>query len=156
MGLLPDMQFCGLRLRRECRERFPHHPLQRKPLVSYPSMHHGHVGIANPRWWGKRSRYSRCMRNPQICGKRPIAQIVMHWVHIFCPNRLLWRLAFSSTFQVHAFRHEQSSAPSMHRGFSSCNTTQQGSMRLDTAILMSCVFGMSSIYISPQICIDLR
>ena len=25
-----------------------------------------HVGIANPRWRGKRSRYSRRMRNPQF------------------------------------------------------------------------------------------
>ena len=34
-----------------------------------------HVGIANPRWWGKRSRHSRCMRNRQFCvsGKRPMA-----------------------------------------------------------------------------------
>ena len=33
-----------------------------------------HVGIANPRWWGKRSRQSRRMRNPQfyVSGKRPI------------------------------------------------------------------------------------
>ena len=31
-----------------------------------------HVRIANPRWWGKRSRHSRCMRNPQVyvSGKR--------------------------------------------------------------------------------------
>ena len=31
-----------------------------------------HVGIANPRWRGKRSRHSRCMRNPQFyaSGKR--------------------------------------------------------------------------------------
>ena len=28
-------------MRRECRERFPRHPLQRKPPVSHPSMHHG-------------------------------------------------------------------------------------------------------------------
>ena len=28
-------------MRRECRERFPHHRLQRKPRVSDPSMHHG-------------------------------------------------------------------------------------------------------------------
>ena len=28
-------------MRRECRERFPHHRLQRKPLVSDPGMHHG-------------------------------------------------------------------------------------------------------------------
>ena len=33
-----------------------------------------HVGIANPRRRGKRSRHSRHMRNPQFCvsGKRPI------------------------------------------------------------------------------------
>ena len=37
MGLFPDM----LRMRRECRERFPRHWLQRKPLVSDPGMHHG-------------------------------------------------------------------------------------------------------------------
>ena len=32
-----------------------------------------HVGIANPRWRGKRSRHSRRMRNPQFyaSGKRP-------------------------------------------------------------------------------------
>ena len=41
MGLLPDTQNCGLRMRRECRERFPRHRLQRKPLVSDPGMHHG-------------------------------------------------------------------------------------------------------------------
>ena len=28
-------------IRRECRERFPHHQLQRKPLVYDPGMHHG-------------------------------------------------------------------------------------------------------------------
>ena len=31
----------GLRMRREWRERFPRHRLQRKPLVSDPGMHHG-------------------------------------------------------------------------------------------------------------------
>ena len=81
MGLLPDR---GFRMRRECRERFPHHQLKRKPLVSDPGMHHGtcvsharavmHVEIANPRWRGKRSRHSRCMRKPQsyVSGKRPM------------------------------------------------------------------------------------
>ena len=28
-------------MRRECRERFPRHRLQRKPLISDPGMHHG-------------------------------------------------------------------------------------------------------------------
>ena len=31
----------GLRMRRECRERFPRHQLQRKPPISDPAMHHG-------------------------------------------------------------------------------------------------------------------
>ena len=41
MGLLPDTQNRGLRMRRGCRERFPRHLLQRKPLVSDPGKHHG-------------------------------------------------------------------------------------------------------------------
>ena len=49
MGLLPDTQDCGLRMRRECRERFPRHRLQRKPLVSDPDMHHG-TCIAHVPW----------------------------------------------------------------------------------------------------------
>ena len=33
-----------------------------------------HIGIANPRWRGKLSRHSRCVRNTQFCvsGKRPM------------------------------------------------------------------------------------
>ena len=41
MGLLPDTQNCRLCMRRECRERFPHHRLERKMLVSDPGMYHG-------------------------------------------------------------------------------------------------------------------
>ena len=41
IGLLPDTQNCGLRMRLECRERFPRHRLQWKPLVSDPELHHG-------------------------------------------------------------------------------------------------------------------
>ena len=42
-----------------------------------------HVGIANPRWRGKRSRHSRRMHNPQfyVSGKRPMA--VYHQVIIY-------------------------------------------------------------------------
>ena len=77
-------QNCGLRMHRECRERFTRHQLQRKPRVIDPGMHHGTcishvpwcmtVGITNPRWRGKRSRHSRGMRNPQfyVSAKRPI------------------------------------------------------------------------------------
>ena len=41
MGLLPDAQNCGLRMRRVCRERFPRHRLQRKPPICDLGMHHG-------------------------------------------------------------------------------------------------------------------
>ena len=63
-----------------CRERFPRHRLQRKPLVSDHCMLRAravmHVGITNPRWRGKRSRHSWRMPNPQIyeSDKRPIPQ----------------------------------------------------------------------------------
>ena len=85
MGLFPDTQNRGLRMRRECRERFPRHRLQRKPLVNDPGMHHGtcvtHVprctsGSLNCGGGGKRSRYYRRMRNSQfyVSGKRPIRE----------------------------------------------------------------------------------
>ena len=41
MGFLQYTKNCGLHMRRECRERFPRHRLQRKPLVNNPVMHHG-------------------------------------------------------------------------------------------------------------------
>ena len=41
MGLLPNTQNCDLCMHRECRETFPRHRLQRKPLVSDPSMQYG-------------------------------------------------------------------------------------------------------------------
>ena len=37
----PLTRYVRLRMHRECRERFPRHRLQRKPLVSDPGMHHG-------------------------------------------------------------------------------------------------------------------
>ena len=40
-GLLPVTQNCGLRMHRECWERFPRHRIQRKPPVSDPGMHYG-------------------------------------------------------------------------------------------------------------------
>ena len=95
IGLLPDTQNCGLCMRRESRERFPRHRLQRKPLVSDPGMHHGtcvrHVPLCMSASLtrgdgGKRSQHSRRMRNPQFCisGKRPIwlkYTSGMHWYH---------------------------------------------------------------------------
>ena len=53
MGLLPATKNCGLRMRRECRERFLHHGLKRKSLDSDPGMHHGSCVTqpANLRIW---------------------------------------------------------------------------------------------------------
>ena len=48
-----------------------------------------HVGIANPRWRGKRSRHSRCMRNPKfyVSVKRPIATFSFNVLtRSWCPN----------------------------------------------------------------------
>ena len=41
MDLLPETNNCGLRMRQECRERFPRHRIKRKPISSDPGMHHG-------------------------------------------------------------------------------------------------------------------
>ena len=41
MGLLPDTQNFGLRMRQECRDRFPRHQFQIKPLVNDPGIHDG-------------------------------------------------------------------------------------------------------------------
>ena len=80
MGLLPDTQNCELCLRREF---FPLHRLQRKPLVSDPSMHYGTCVTHGP-WFmsrEKRSGHSLQMRNPQfyVFGKRPIGSVTKLW-----------------------------------------------------------------------------
>ena len=49
MGLLPNTEKCGLRMRGEYRERFPGHRLQTKLLVSDPRMHHG-TCVAHVPW----------------------------------------------------------------------------------------------------------
>ena len=97
MGLLPDTQNGGLHMHRECLERFPHHQLQRKPLLSNPGMHRGtcvtHVpwcmsGSLTLQGRGKRSRHSRRVSNMQfyVSGKRPMQldlhhDDVINWKH---------------------------------------------------------------------------
>ena len=49
MDLLSDTKNYGMRMRRECRERFPRHRFQRKPPVSDPGMHHG-TCVAHVPW----------------------------------------------------------------------------------------------------------
>ena len=63
-------------MRRECRKRFPRRgPQKETRKLAIPARDARavmRVGIAKPRWWGKRSRHSRRMRNPQfyVSGKR--------------------------------------------------------------------------------------
>ena len=99
MGLLPDTENCGLRMRRECRERFSH----RFSRVSDPDMHHGTCvtlvswcmpgsllsGFLWSRWRGKCSRHCRRRRNPQfyVSGKRPIGKCSPN-VHLIRPPLL--------------------------------------------------------------------
>ena len=58
MGLLPDTTNCRLRMRRECRERFPRHRLRGKTLVRDPDMHHGTI-VTHVPW---------CMSGSLNCG----------------------------------------------------------------------------------------
>ena len=86
MGLFPDTQNCGLRMRRECRERFPRHRLQRKSLVSDPGMHQGTCVMHVP--WCMPGSITRgggenvpgitdacATRNVYVSGKRPMSPL---------------------------------------------------------------------------------
>ena len=57
-----------------------------------------HVGIAYPWWWGKRSRHSRRMRNPQfyVSGKRPMT--LAHILHYSTFLQWFHRLPFDSLY----------------------------------------------------------
>ena len=60
-------------MRRECRERFPRHRLQRKPLVSDPGIHHG-TCVTHVPWCMSESLNSGCGENfpglPGACATR--------------------------------------------------------------------------------------
>ena len=58
LGLLPDAENCGLHMRREYRERFSRHRLQKKSPVSDPEMHHG-ASVKHVPW---------CMSGSLTCG----------------------------------------------------------------------------------------
>ena len=82
------------------------------PRVSDPDMHHGtcvtHIawcmsrsltgGYLWSRWWGKRSRHSRRMHNPQVCvsGKRPIAKLTHAQLFLACYWSFPWNLFICS------------------------------------------------------------
>ena len=109
---------CGLRMRRECRERFPLHRLQRNPIVS---MHHSMCVTHVPwnmsgsltRGGGKnRSWHSRRMRNTQcwVSGKRPMGKTIrQHNLgnritlthHIICSNSTYTPMKLELEWAIH-------------------------------------------------------
>ena len=88
MGLSTDTQNCRLRMRREYRERFPRHRLQRKPLTSDPDMHHGPCVTHGP-WCMSGSLTRGGGENvpgiPGACATRKFVYLVRGpWVMISC------------------------------------------------------------------------
>ena len=76
MGLLPDAQNCGLRM---CRECFPRHRFQRKPLISDTGMHHG-TCVKHVPWCMSGSLTNGGGENvpgiPGVCAARNFAYLV--------------------------------------------------------------------------------
>ena len=82
MGLFSETWNCGLRMCRECHERFPRHRGLAIPTCNTSCVTHMQwcmpwsltSGFFWSRWRGKRSRHSRRMGNPQfyVSGKRPM------------------------------------------------------------------------------------
>ena len=81
LGVLPNTYNCGLRIRLECRERFSCHRGLEIPTCVTARAWRVCRDACLDRWlavsclsrgWGKRSRYSQGMRNPQfyVSGKR--------------------------------------------------------------------------------------
>ena len=100
MGLLPDTQNCGLRMRRECRERFPRHRLQRKPLVSDPGIHHGTCVTHVP--WCMSGSLTGCGGEnvpsiPSACATRNLGYLVRgpcHRVHVWGTTAVVYENTF--------------------------------------------------------------
>ena len=80
MGFLPNTQYCGMRKRRKCRERFPRHSGLAIPTCITAHAWSLTSGFLWSCWRGKRSRHSRWMRIPQfsVSGKRRIADMQRH------------------------------------------------------------------------------
>ena len=86
-GLLPDTLNCRLRMRQECRERFPRRRFQKKPPVNDPDMHQG-TCVTHVPWCmsgsltcgdGEKVPLFPAHAHPQFCvsGKRPMVADTM-------------------------------------------------------------------------------
>ena len=69
-----------------------------------------HVGIANTRWRGKRSRHSRRMHNPQfyVSGKRPMDMIIWHSDELFYRFKIIAFESTTTTTTTHTHTHSLS------------------------------------------------
>ena len=83
MGLIPDTQNCGLRMRRDWRERFSRHRLQRKPLVSDHGIYHGTCVTSGG---------ENVLDIPGACATLPIWQEAHGWVTIIYSIIWIWLL----------------------------------------------------------------
>ena len=105
MGLLPDTENCEVRMRRECRERFPRHRSLAIPTCITASAWRmpGSLtsGFLWSLWRGKRYRHSRRMRNPRFCisGKRPIGGCILIESSI-CPGWNELKVTTTSSFSL--------------------------------------------------------
>ena len=82
---MPDTHNCGLRMRRECRERFPRHRGLAIPTCitarAWRTYRDACRDCEVSGWRGKHSQHPRRMRNPQfyVSGKRPIGTHLNLW-----------------------------------------------------------------------------
>ena len=99
-------------MRRECREPFPRHWLQRKQLVCDPGMHHEtcvtHVPWCMSGSRGKRSRHSRRMRKPQsyVSNKGPIVNVSYKYVRNYTSQGWFCRWIFFENGSLNLFLWE--------------------------------------------------
>ena len=91
MSLLPYTKNCRFCMHRECRERFLHRRLQRKPRVSDPSMYHG-ANVTHVPWCMSRSLTYGGRENvpyiPGACATRNFPYLVRGPCHEYCQASL--------------------------------------------------------------------
>ena len=143
MGLLPDTWNCGLRMRRECRERLPRDWFQMKPVVCDPGMHHGTCVTHVPwcmSWSLTRDGGKNVPDIPGACATNNItylsrgplsAQITTYPIKRFCCGLfimviLLYRFALHSSL---SFLHSRQRCFTGRRHFYNCPSISAVSLK---------------------------
>ena len=143
LGLFPDTSICELPIRRECRESFPHHWVQRKSLVSDSNMHHG-TCVTHVPW---------CMSGSLTCGGEnvpgiPGACATRNFMYLAggqcdCPstNEATPKSVGKLTTWVRALQYDQSRTNELHVLFRAylqiSNTRRTKSPNLNVSRLVS-------------------